>query len=262
MVVKTADQDGPMDGGLCQSIELFLRDRGRLRGLKANVEHYHELFEDAVDFMEEEKEGRENANTSIMPSVSPWSLISPTATSNAVFVGGNYPYGSSSFLLGGSQQSPFVPMLSNRMYPHSLLSTTSNYEALGTGHNATSPNAFGLVAGILHAKYSHAVNTLLEDDNPFDQLIRETARRIERLEELANRRSGKDDVPLEIPAATSKMAKNEVEGSTGDRRSDLSLQFEAKSNGSGRNVEEDDEWRERIETKLRLWKLLHSDLVE
>ena len=260
--------DGPIDNELCRSIERFLRDRGRLRGLDADVAHYERLYESAMDFMEEE--GQDDVKQGSHMTISPWNMLrlSPAANASGGLARGgdhhHHPfYGSStSFLFGNSQQSPFMTMLSNRKYPHGLLSSSQDADTANTASNA-----FGVVVGMLQAKYGHAVKTLQQTSHPFGPLISQVTKRVEMLEQLLDTTTTTKTTTTGSPRKTTKRGDEEATHLSGKKEEagagqSLSLQQRHLEYLQRKTEEEDNEWRARIETKLRLWKLLHSDLIE
>ncbi len=247
-------QDSPIDDSLSNMIEAFLRDRGRARSLDTTVEYYHELYENAVDFIREEFE-KEESNRPTVP-ISPWSLVTPNGNNRhaGYFLHAN-PVIRSSLLFGGSQQSPFAP--TSRMCSHATGMLSSRhlgqgiYGASCTSTDHVSINPFGLVAGLLQLKHQNAVHDLQETTLPFEPLINEVTKRIESLEKLLSESQTFDSFQ--------RQADNRGE-SHPDINSVSCRNLYSPSTKAPYPADED-ESEARIETKLRLWRLLHFDLL-
>jgi hypothetical protein len=263
--VSGQEQDGPIDEELCQTIERFLRDRGRVRALDAKVQHYEGLYEDAVDFIREEDEEIDGTSGAAKLSMSPWSLLTTpqgNATNGGRSRAGNFLYGAtarstSSMLFGGSQQSPFV----SAIYPHSLLSSHHHHEQgshNSAGGENTSANPFGLVAGLLQAKFHALMGDLQQTTAPFEPLVAQVGQRIERLEKLA---SDHDRLLQGEPAFVVQNDGDDLADSDGKGKHDATGPSDEQERLQSWSSEDREEWLAQVEIKLRLWRLLHSDLV-
>ena len=120
---------------------------------------------------------------------------------------------------------------------------------------------FGLVAGILQAKVQQARGKLQSTTAPFEPLVAHLDERIETLEKqliVVVGEAVQPSRPLQNAVETSSSGEDAVHGTRGDG-----------TRGDGHDdlepfVPTPDDCEERlarIETKLKLWKLLQSDLM-
>lgn len=257
------EEDPPVTNTLCTTIESFLRDRGRVQSLDATVQHYRDLYEDALDFMDEQshKEGSSSRNHG-SSSIPVWPSLLVTQQGSH---GGSGPLVHANtimrqaLLFQGGQNSPFAS--TSHFYHHALQSSTnhlrnSNAARGGNGDLLLSVKPFGLVAGLIQAKYQNSVDHLQETTIPFEPLITEVRKRIETLETLLDSlfhdktRDQHDGLHPNHYLYDSLSS-----GINGVSRDHWLCTTMAVEN------EEEEEGVARIETKVKLWKLLEMDLL-
>lgn len=251
--------DRPLHDDLCTSIEAFLRDRGRARSLDVTVQHYQELYEGALQFIDEQH-GKEDSNRAAIP-VSTWSLVTQKGNNGRAR---NFPYTNpmirSALLLGGSQQSPFAP--SSHIYPRTLLSSHFlEQSAPGATGDHISVNPFGLVAGIIQAKHKNALEDLQKTILPFEPLVDEVTQRIQSLEMSLIGQQSYPNSRVKKGANITVHRFEDNSNSDSFQNGHTSDEIVCGSYGDDVELEQDEEeWRARTETKLRLWRLLEMDL--
>jgi hypothetical protein len=259
---ETKEDDPPLSNTLCTTIESFLQDRGRVQSLDTTVQHYRELYEDALDFMDEQspKEGSSNLGSSSIPV---WPSLLVTQQAN---LGGSGPMVHAnnimrqSFFFRGAQHSPFLS--SNHLYHHHhpLQSTNplrnSAHRVIHGDHHVT-VKPFGLVAGLIQAKYQNSVDCLQETTIPFEPLITEVRKRIETLETLLLGSQGHGN-----PQDQDGLHHHDLFDSLSSGIRGVSRDYSPGGPFSTAAENDDEEERRaRIETKIKLWKLLEMDLL-
>jgi hypothetical protein len=221
----TRPEDGNVEDGLWDMIQTFLKDRQELRVMADEVESYRGVHDEALRFMEEQRE--EMANSMPPPPVE-------EDIPSMIFSSSRTMYASSS----QKQHSPFAGVRFSGA-PSFLSGTQINMDPMSQG----GVGAFGLIAGLLKRKYCLADDELKEKTKPFLPLVDTVGQRIATLEALMM--GGRED---EFPV-------EETEGMTVN----TSKSSEKKPVGFVSDTP-DEELMARMDTKLRLWKLLLLDL--
>mmetsp|Transcript_100767 Transcript_100767/g.291360 ORF Transcript_100767/g.291360 Transcript_100767/m.291360 type:complete len:295 (-) Transcript_100767:175-1059(-) len=220
-------RDGQLDASIFRSIEGYLRDRNRVRSLDCQVQRCRDLFGDAVDYSQDSKEQSQRRLPISYPQ-NRYGSVSQHHSSGYSRFGTN---GKSS-IFGSSQQSPFIH--SNRMNPflHGHHNDTG-----GVGENSAMSPGWGLVTGILHAKYRNATKNLQRITTPLAPLMAVAKEEIRRLEAQTN--------GPESPAESGLREETSTEEERSSRRGGL--------------AEEEDREARRL-SKIRLWRLLLAEL--
>lgn len=197
--------DGEVSDDFFSTIQKFLKERNKLRVLVEKGKMSKGVQDEAISFIKDENE--------IASAMTP---ISPVKTRDATIPNNMFSRSSSAMI--PSQQSP---------YPHRFFSTSHRSE-----HMEINNGSLNLMAVLLRRKYLVADKTLKQQAQPFNAVLFEVRRRVQKIERLV-----------------SELNTDGVE--------EGSLQ---NVESSGKLADESQEGVARLETKLHLWNLLLLDL--
>jgi len=242
------EEDGPLSQEWGDAIERFMRDRGQVRALESQTKDLQNLFDEAVDVLESgQQEGNERRSD-------------PPTTHAAVSSGrrGRYP----AVLFGRrgnaslSQPSPFPS--SSRHFP--FMSSHQSGESRN-GNLCESRSAFGLVAGLLQTKVQDSRGKFRRMMTPLEPLAEHLVERIDRLEKyLVEGRRTHPSTPRHV--STIQTSCGEEASPIRPHKPDGVDRNRVENTSVGETLSEKQEERHaRIETKLRLWKILQADLM-
>jgi hypothetical protein len=252
------DKDSPslLSQETSDAIQHFLRDRGTVRSLEAQTQKLQHIFEEAVDVLEEHNADRANIRSGPVSSGS--SHVNGTTSSSSSFWASRITGGASfsaavgrhGTVVGMSHPSPF---LSTR--PYSLLS----HHSRDTDSPSSEPNiGLGLVAGLVQAKVQQARRKLQRTTAPLEPLVADLVDRIETLQHQLDEERTTMPFSMSRQVGVEGSASEDIAmpGSTGEEHDVLQ-----DAANSVKSPEDREERLARIETKLKLWKLLQGDLI-
>lgn len=232
------DEDESLSVDWVNNIQRYLRDRGRVRSLKGGAEHLEGLLEEAVDVLQDDEGRRRSDVNNVSTPLSLWASRTTTGTGGAP-----YSYYRPN-TLGGSQHQQFAPSSTP------ATSIFSNDTSARKNLRSSSLSSFGLVAGLLQTRVGQAREKLQKSTTPLEPLAEDIVKEIEALERELGEGA---NPPVTSSDATFGGGESKGSGAEGMDHDD-----EAAANDE--STEEREERLATCETKLRLWKLLLSDL--
>lgn len=258
---KNGDHDPeeiPLDE-LWQTIEEYMKKRVQVQALESKVRYYRDLYNETLDFVQEQEEKR-RAETICGPFMSV-----PSTNGGQRFLGQPPLHGggrstSHSWVLSSRRPAHMTtPSTSSGRYPsvymysssspHTSFASPSSYFATPSSRRET--NAFGLVAKMFQENYCIALDKLQQITNPFEPLSRQVAQRIQSLEEEQNR------IKTTTKTASRVTLVPPIEEKEESLVNDVTM-----TNPNEVDDEEEEDQYARIETKLLLWKKLQLDLTK
>jgi hypothetical protein len=241
-------EDGLVEDKLWETIQKYLRERDHVRAMAQEVEYYEGVHDEALAFMKEEKERVAVAASTLSMSMSSSYIRSGDRTSHP-FYSSRGGVGGMSFFSQQQQQQSHVSPRPTR-FSSSLLSAQED----------AGGSSFGLIAGLLKRKYHKASDHLQQSVTPFRPLRAEVGRRIQTLEGLLLQPQQVQQQQVSTSTSTIAMELGHSEGTEVVRSNDSTAKEKVSSSLSSNNYEPTEEVMARMETKLRLWNLLQSDL--
>jgi hypothetical protein len=237
------DEDTPLEDGTVDQenwniIQNFLKEREGIQCMFDQVQSCQGVHEEAVQFIHEQRE-----EIMLSASCGDW------ATAHAVTAPSMLR---SSSLLFKTQPSPHgkVPRFSASS---SLLSAAARDDEDVSNQS----ESFGLIAALLRQKYDIANDMLTEKTNPYRKLLQDVRRRLAILGELRR----KEESPPPSPSKEAAGENNNNESSRSDETRTPDKRLRLDDFFSRQSQDSNEESLARLDTKLRLWKLLLNDLA-